>query len=125
MKIQVKAERAPRYTVVVIGKTKELSMGIPDFTKMREQATAMRAEKEAVFPMGSVVAVESKRFHGVGMVAYDERCPIEQLAVLVESLNVWWYPIEDCQPYEGRMPSWLRGHMRSHNIRRVQPSTLK
>ena len=43
---------------------------------------------------------------------------LEQLAVRVESLNVWWYPIEDCKPYAGRMPTWMRGYMRSHKITR-------
>jgi hypothetical protein len=96
-------------------------MGIPNFAKMREQCEAMRAEKIAAFPDGSVVAVESERFHGVGIVSYDDDgCPLEKLPVRVESLNVWWYPIEDCQPYDGRMPSWMRGYMRSQRQRRMR-----
>lgn len=101
-------------------------MAIPNFKKIREDCERMRAEKNAAFPADSVVSVESERFHGVGVVAFDETCPLEKLAVLVESLNVWWYPIEDCKPYEGTMPSWMRGYMRSHNRTRIkskQPRT--
>lgn len=97
-------------------------MAIPDFTKMREQCALMREQKNATFPVGSVVAVESERFHGIGIVSLNESCPLEQLAVRVESLNVWWYPIEDCKPYTGKMPSWMRGYMRSMKMRRTQPT---
>ena len=94
-------------------------MGIPDFRAMREQCEQIRAEKARVFPPGIMVMVESDRFHGIGYVVKDESCPIEKLAVRVESLNVWWYPTEDCQPYHGRMPSWIRSHFRGYKMKRV------
>lgn len=97
-------------------------MGLPNFRAIREQCEAMRAQKLATFPAGSVVAVNNERFHGVGIVAFDETCPLEKLAVRVESLNVWWYPLEDCAPYSGRMPSWMRSYMRQEQIRRAQPA---
>lgn len=97
-------------------------MGLPDFRAIREQCEQMRAQKNATFPVGSLVQVESERFHGIGIVSIDESCPLEKLAVRVESGNVWWYPVEDCQPYSGRMPSWIRSFNRSHRRRRVFPA---
>lgn len=85
---------------------------------MREDCERMRAEKIAAFPVNSIVSVESERFHGIGIVAFDETCPLEKLAVRVESLNVWWYPIEDCQPYNGRMPTWMRSELRRMKAKR-------
>jgi hypothetical protein len=96
-------------------------MGLPNFRAMREQVEQIRAQKIAAFPKYSMVQVESERFHGIGIVADSDAdgCPLEKLAVRVESLNIWWYPIEDCQPYHGRMPSWIRTFFRQHNLRRV------
>jgi hypothetical protein len=94
-------------------------MAIPDFAKMREQCEQTRAQKSAAFPYGVMVQVNNERFHGIGFVDRDESCPLEKLPVRVESLNVWWYPIEDCQVYAGRMPSWIRSWFRRHNMTRV------
>ena len=94
-------------------------MGLPNFRAMREQCEQMRAQKLAAFPHGCMVQVNSDRFHGIGFVVKDESCPLEKLAVRVESLNVWWYPVEDCQPYHGKMPSWIRSLFRKHNLKRV------
>lgn len=99
-------------------------MGIPNFRAMREQCEAMRAQKNAAFPKYSMVQVDSERFHGIGFVDELEGCPLEKLAVRVESLNIWWYPIEDCQPYNGKMPSWIRSFFRQHNLRRVDAPEL-
>lgn len=95
-------------------------MGMPDFRAMRQQVEQMRAQKTATFPVDSLVQVESERFHGIGIVALDESCPLEKLAVRVESQNVWWYPIEDCKPYNGRMPTWIRSFNRSRQRGRVR-----
>jgi hypothetical protein len=94
-------------------------MGIPDFRKIREQCEQIRAQKDAVFPVGSMVQVNNERFHGIGFVVRDESCHIESLPVRVESLNVWWYPTEDCQPYHGKMPSWIRAIFRKDGLKRV------
>src|SRR5215211_8312642 len=94
-------------------------MAIPNFAKMREQVEQMRAQKIAAFPYGVMVQVNSERFHGIGFVVRDDSCPLEKLAVRVESLNVWWYPIEDCQPYHGKMPSWIRSLFREFKLTRV------
>lgn len=102
---------------------KDVVMSIPNFREMREQIAAIRAVKNETFPIGSIVSVDNERFHGLGIVSRDETCPLDKLAVRVESLNVWWYPTEDCQPYSGRMPSWMRGYMQSHKIRRTQATT--
>ena len=98
-------------------------MGIPDFRAMREQCEQMRAQKEAAFPPGIMVQVDSARFHGIGYAVRDESCPLEKVAVRVESLNVWWYPIEDCKPYSGKMPSWIRRHFRQFKMRRVDAAS--
>ena len=98
-------------------------MGIPNVRAMRQQCEAMRAQKLAAFPYGCMVEVNSDRFHGIGFVVKDESCPLEKLAVRVESLNVWWYPIEDCQPYSGKMPSWIRSLFRQHKMKRVDVRT--
>jgi len=95
-------------------------MGIPDFKTMREECERIRAQKYATFPIGSVVRVDSARFHGVGLVSNETACPLEQLPVLLESMNVWWYPLEDCKPYHGKMPSWMRGYLRYNKRRRVK-----
>lgn len=100
-------------------------MGIPDFRAMRESVEQMRAQKNATFPIDSLVQVESERFHGIGIVSLDESCPLEKLAVRVESLNVWWYPLEDCKPYNGTMPSWIRTfnrRWRRHRTRSAETS---
>lgn len=94
-------------------------MGLPDFRAMREQCERLRAQKNDAFPVGSMVQVNSERFHGIGFVVRDEACPLEKLAVRVESLNVWWYPTEDCKPYHGKMPSWIRSLFRQHGMKRV------
>lgn len=94
-------------------------MAIPNFSAMREQCEQMRAQKTAAFPKYSMVQVDNERFHGIGFVDELEGCPLEKLAVLVESLNIWCYPIEDCQRYHGRMPSWIRRFFRQHNLKRV------
>lgn len=96
-------------------------MGIPDFRAMREQCELIRAQKNATFPINSVVAVDSESFHGVGLVTNSD-CPLEQLPVLVQSGNVWWYPLEDCKPHAGKMPSWLRGYMRQSGLIRTRPT---
>lgn len=94
-------------------------MGLPDFRAIRERCEQMRAQKLEAFPIGSMVQVNSARFHGIGFVVRDESCPLEELPVRVESLNVWWYPIEDCKPYHGKMPSWIRSLFREHKMTRV------
>lgn len=95
-------------------------MGIPNFAEWRERCDEMRREKLAAFPNGSLVSVNSDRFHGVGIVTHDEGCPIDSLAVRVENENIWWYPIGDCQPYHGNMPSWTRRYFRRHGMRKIQ-----
>lgn len=99
-------------------------MGLPDFRAMREQIEQMREQKLAAFPIGCMVQVDTDRFHGIGFVVRDESCPLEKLAVRVESLNVWWYPTEDCQPYSGRMPSWIRSLFRQYKMKRVDAPAL-
>lgn len=94
-------------------------MGLPDFRAIREQCEQIRAQKNIVFPYGCMVQVNSERFHGIGYVVHDDSCPLEKIPVRVESLNVWWYPIEDCQPYAGKMPSWIRSLFRRFNLKRV------
>lgn len=94
-------------------------MGIPNFREMRTQIEQMRVQKQATFPFGSMVEVNSDRFHGIGIAVRDESCPLEQLAVYVESLNTWWYPMEDCKPYHGKMPTWIRSQMRQWKMKRV------
>lgn len=94
-------------------------MAIPNFRAMREQCEQMRADKNAAFPYGVMVQVSNEHFHGIGFVDRDESCPLEKLPVRVESQNVWWYPIEDCQVYVGKMPSWIRSWFRARNMKRV------
>jgi hypothetical protein len=100
-------------------------MGLPDFRAIREQCEQVRARKAATFPYGSMVQVSNERFHGIGFVDRDESCPLEKLPVRVESQNVWWYPLEDCQPYAGKMPSWIRLWFRQHNMTRVDHDALQ
>jgi hypothetical protein len=94
-------------------------MGLPYFRAIRERVEQIRAQKNDAFPYGVMVQVDSERFHGIGFVVRDDSCPLEKLPVRVESLNVWWYPIEDCQVYTGKMPSWIRSWFRRHNMTRV------
>lgn len=96
-------------------------MSIPDFKAIREQVERIRAQKLAAFPRHSMVQVNSERFHGIGIVCDSDidGCPLEKLAVRVESMNIWWYPLEDCQPYTGRMPSWIRSFFRQNKLKRV------
>ena len=77
-------------------KTEQGQMPVPGFADWGDLVAAMRAMRTSVFPVDSVVRVDDPRFHGIGIVSRDEACPIEKLAVRVESLNVWWYPIEHC-----------------------------
>jgi hypothetical protein len=96
-------------------------MGIPNFRAMRQQVEEIRTQKAITFPKYSLVQVDSERFHGIGIVADSDMdgCPLEKLAVRVESLNIWWYPIEDCQPFTGKIPSWIRTFFRKQGIRHL------
>ena len=104
-------------------KTEQGVFPVPGFADWGDLVAAMRAMRTSVFPVDSVVRVDDPRFHGIGIVSRDEACPIEKLAVRVESLNVWWYPVEHCQPYRGAMLHWMRRFLRSHRARRAYPSS--
>ena len=50
--------------------------------------------KDREFPMGQSVHVSTGRYHGPGIVVANGQCPPDQVAVLLENGNVWWYPID-------------------------------
>lgn len=50
------------------------------------------------FPVGLKVRVDDPRFKGVGCVTREDACPPDKLPIILESGNVWWYPIENCSP---------------------------
>ncbi len=50
--------------------------------------------KDREFPRGQAVHVDTGRYRGPGSVAARGECPPDQVAVLLENGNVWWYPID-------------------------------
>lgn len=78
----------------------------------RETGRLLERDREQLFPRGCVVRVEHNRFTGLGLVAYSEDCPLDQLPVLLESGNIWWYELETCQRVRdpGLWSIWIRQH---------------
>ena len=78
-----------------------------DFRKTKLLLQQLRT---GLFPQGSVVRIGDVQFCQLAIVFYDEDCPPDQLPLLMESGNVWWYPIEQCNRIrEPRLwPRWIR-----------------
>lgn len=76
------------------------------FRTAREQLTEARQQE---YPAGRGVRVVNERYNGYGMIAEDDGCPVDQLAVKLENGNTWWYPLEDCSlANRDTCPPWLQ-----------------
>lgn len=60
----------------------------------------LAAEKLKWFPVGTLVAVDSPRYEGLGVVVTDASCPLSKLPVRIENGNVWYYEVTDCFPMQ-------------------------
>jgi hypothetical protein len=54
--------------------------------------------KQRNFPIGSEVIVSADRYNGNGIVIKDYQCPPTSIPVKIENGNIWYYPLESCQP---------------------------
>ncbi len=68
---------------------------VADFVYAR---SALVLAKLQLFPLHKPVIVNCPRYRGHGVRVPDHGEPPEQIAVRLENGNVWWYPIENCQP---------------------------
>lgn len=59
---------------------------------------AQLAAKNEIFPDLTVVIVSHPRYHGDGIVRYEDGTPPGDLAVMLCNGNVWRYPVIDCKP---------------------------
>lgn len=71
-----------------------LNLSAISFRLLREN---IKTQKQIEFPGGCGVFVSCPRYTGSGMVVHMDDCPPDQLSVLLENGNVWYYPIEACK----------------------------
>lgn len=77
----------------------------------REAVEAFRRLRDATVPFGSVVHVESGSMKRFGIISrHPDAMPIDRLAVLGESGNVDWIPIDCCEVSddEADWPWWIK-----------------
>lgn len=65
-----------------------------NWSTMQDQMAKFR---RAFFPLGTLVMVNCVKFQGFGTVAAGA-CAPNQLPVLLDNGNVWFYDISDCEP---------------------------
>ncbi len=83
----------------------DLSQLVIEFRRAESKLTAARAE---MFPHHSIVRVDNPRFRGFGVVALDHSCGPDQLPVILENGNIWWYDITTCEREDGVVPDWVK-----------------
>ena len=66
--------------------------------RYRNSVKALNEYRDDMFPKGEKVHVDTDRYRGPGIASRDSGCPPDQLPVLLENGNTWWYPIERCWP---------------------------
>lgn len=67
----------------------------PVIEAWRAATQQLIAFKASIFPRGTPVLVNADRYHGPGVVGFrSSDVPPDQLPVLLENGNTWWYPIE-------------------------------
>ena len=59
---------------------------------------ALENFKAQHFYHGAAVTVSCGRYVGPGTAVTDNQCPPDQVAVLLEHGNVWWYFLDDVTP---------------------------
>lgn len=97
-------------------------------TTLAEQAQAYRRDQASLiarrantFPRNCPVLVNSARYKGNGFAVNvnNPDVPADQLTVMLENGNTWYYPIEDCQrvTWPEVNPSNRRQFMRFRGIK--------
>lgn len=66
--------------------------------RYRRALAELEKFKADLFYHGTPVTVDCPRYKGPGTAVTDNQCPPDQVAVLLENGNVWWYPMEACRP---------------------------
>jgi hypothetical protein len=59
---------------------------------------ALEKYRDENYSRGTPVMVNCNRYVGPGLAVRDAQCPLDQVAVVLENGNVWWYPLESVQP---------------------------
>jgi hypothetical protein len=86
---------------------------------------SLQFAKNSFFPPQTVVRVEHPRYKGLGIVVVDDRCPPEDLAVLLENGNTWFYSAVTCLPVADRKlwPKWAKSQIAKWNRRKRDTGT--
>lgn len=71
------------------------------------------------FPRDAVVWVQGQTRHGI--VSGHGDCPLDKLPVLMESGNVWWYPLTEIrlEPNVRSWPRWIRKLKLNWKLRQI------